>query len=51
MISSEYSDYYDLYYADKDYKAEVDFVLELAARCGSKAQMQARKFKTNNLIV
>lgn len=32
MVFSEYSDFYDLYYADKDYAAEVDFVLELAAR-------------------
>jgi len=35
MVFSEYSDFYDLYYADKDYAAEVDFVLELAARVGN----------------
>jgi len=35
MPFSEYSDYYDLYYADKDYAAEVAFVLELAARFGN----------------
>ena len=35
MVFSEYSDYYDLYYADKDYAAEVDFVLQLAARFGN----------------
>jgi len=35
MVFSEYSDFYDLYYADKDYAAEVDFVLELAARFGN----------------
>jgi len=34
MLFSEYSDFYDLYYADKDYVAEVDFVLELAHRFG-----------------
>ena len=34
MAFSEYSDYYDLYYARKDYAAEVDFVLELATRFG-----------------
>ena len=36
MSFSEYSDYYDLYYADKDYSAEADFVLELASRFGVK---------------
>ena len=30
MIFSEYADFYDIYYAEKDYGAEVDFVLELA---------------------
>lgn len=35
MAFSEYSDFYDLYYADKDYAAEVDFVLELASRFGN----------------
>ena len=35
MAFSEYSHYYDLYYADKDYAAEVDFVLDLAARFGN----------------
>jgi len=35
MVFSEYSDFYDLYYADKDYAAEVDFVLQLAARFGN----------------
>lgn len=34
MVFSEYSDFYDLYYADKDYAAEADFILELAARFG-----------------
>jgi SAM-dependent methyltransferase len=35
MVFSEYSDFYDLYYADKDYSAEVDFVLDLASRFGN----------------
>ena len=38
MVFSEYSSYYDLYYADKDYAAEADFVLELASRFGVKPQ-------------
>lgn len=38
MAFSEYSDYYDLYYVDKNYSAEVDFVLELASRFGVKPQ-------------
>lgn len=38
MAFSEYSDYYDLYYAEKDYAAEADFVLELASRFGVKPQ-------------
>lgn len=35
MAFSEYSNFYDLYYADKDYAAEADFVLELASRFGA----------------
>ncbi len=35
MAFSEYSEFYDIYYADKDYAAEVDFVLELASRFGN----------------
>jgi SAM-dependent methyltransferase len=31
-----YADFYDVYYADKNYAQEVDFVLELASRFGSK---------------
>ena len=38
MVFSEYSNYYDLYYADKDYAAEADFVLELASRFGANPQ-------------
>ena len=38
MPFSEYSTFYDLYYADKDYAVEVDFVLELASRFGVKPQ-------------
>ena len=38
MAFSEYSDFYDLYYADKDYAAEADFVLKLASRFGVKPQ-------------
>jgi ubiquinone/menaquinone biosynthesis C-methylase UbiE len=38
MAFSEYSDYYDLYYARKDYAAEADFVLKLASRLGVKPQ-------------
>lgn len=38
MAFSEYSDFYDLYYAEKDYSAEVDFVLKLASRFGVKPQ-------------
>jgi SAM-dependent methyltransferase len=34
MPFSEYSDFYDLYYEEKDYSAEVDFVLSLASRFG-----------------
>ncbi len=34
MLFSEHSNYYDLYYADKDYAAEAGFVLELASRFG-----------------
>jgi len=34
MVFSEYSNFYDLYYEDKDYAAEADFILELAARFG-----------------
>jgi len=36
MAFSEYSDFYDLYYANKDYAAEVDFGLDLAERLGIK---------------
>ncbi len=32
MVFSEYAHFYDLYYADKDYGAEADFVLGLARR-------------------
>lgn len=32
MVFSEYAHHYDVYYADKDYGAEVDFVVALAAR-------------------
>ncbi len=32
MVFSEYARHYDLYYTDKDYSGEVDFVLELARR-------------------
>ena len=38
MPFSEYADFYDLYYSDKDYAAEVDFVLELASRFGANPQ-------------
>ena len=38
MAFSEYSDFYDLYYAEKDYSAEADFVLNLASRFGVKPQ-------------
>ena len=38
MPFSEYSTFYDLYYADKDYAAEVDFVLKLAFRFGVEPQ-------------
>lgn len=38
MAFSEYSTFYDLYYARKDYAAEVDFVLELASRFGANPQ-------------
>jgi SAM-dependent methyltransferase len=34
MVFSDYAHFYDLYYAEKDYPAEVDFVLELAAKFG-----------------
>lgn len=33
-VFGRYADFYDLYYADKDYAAEVDFVLVLAGRHG-----------------
>lgn len=33
-VFNKYADFYDLYYADKDYAAEVDFVLSLAKRFG-----------------
>jgi len=36
MVFSEYANYYDLYYAEKDYAAEVEFVLELASMHGVK---------------
>lgn len=32
MVFSEYAHFYDVYYADKDYGAEADFVLGLASR-------------------
>ena len=32
MVFEEYAGFYDLYYADKDYAAEVDFVLRLVKR-------------------
>lgn len=32
MVFSDYADFYDIYYADKNYSAEADFVLELASR-------------------
>jgi SAM-dependent methyltransferase len=35
-VFDKYSDYYDLLNSDKDYKAEVDYVLSLAGRCSSK---------------
>lgn len=38
MPFSEYSNYYDIYYADKDYAAEADFVMELASRFGANPQ-------------
>lgn len=34
MVFSEYAKHYDLYYADKDYSGEVNFVLQLASRLG-----------------
>jgi SAM-dependent methyltransferase len=34
MIFSKYATHYDLFYADKDYAAEVDFVLQLAVKFG-----------------
>ena len=36
MVFSDYAHFYDLYYESKDYAGEVDFVLELAGRFGSK---------------
>lgn len=36
MIFSDYAHFYDLYYSEKDYPAEVDFVLKLASRAGIK---------------
>jgi SAM-dependent methyltransferase len=38
MVFSEYADFYDIYYAEKDYGAEVDFVLELASSFGTRPQ-------------
>ena len=35
MVFSDYAHFYDLYYAEKDYAREVDFVLELASRFGA----------------
>lgn len=32
MVFSDYADFYDVYYADKNYSAEADFVLELASQ-------------------
>jgi len=32
MLFSDYAHYYDIYYAEKDYRAETDFVLGLASR-------------------
>ena len=34
MVFEEYAGFYDLYYADKNYAAEVNFVLRLAERFG-----------------
>jgi len=34
MVFSEYAQFYDLYYANKDYSGEVDFVLYLASKFG-----------------
>lgn len=34
MVFSEYAHFYDLYYANKDYSSEVDFVLNLASKFG-----------------
>lgn len=36
MVFEEYADFYDLYYENKDYGAEADFVLRLAGRFGGK---------------
>jgi SAM-dependent methyltransferase len=35
MVFSQYAHFYDLYYAEKNYSAEVDFILQLAARFGT----------------
>jgi SAM-dependent methyltransferase len=34
MVFEQYAQFYDLYYAEKNYSEEVDFVLELASRFG-----------------
>lgn len=34
MVFSEYAEFYDIYYAEKEYGAEVDFVMDLASRLG-----------------
>jgi SAM-dependent methyltransferase len=36
MVFSGYADFYDVYYADKDYGAEADFVIDFATRFGEK---------------
>jgi len=34
MVFDRYADFYDVYYGEKDYAAEVDFILSLAGRFG-----------------
>jgi SAM-dependent methyltransferase len=38
MVFSDYANFYDLYYTEKDYPSEVNFVLELASRFGNKPE-------------
>jgi len=36
MVFENYAEFYDLYYKDKDYKSEIEFVLDFAAKYGVK---------------